>query len=95
MANNRHIPDYTLPDALKFKGGAVRLGSRTSHCLMLRDLYVISCRGFTPRQYRHIQECMPCRQAYSHYMKLRRAEARDKLGLHMNNVGLPDMDKLR
>lgn len=87
--------DYKLPERLKFKGNATRLGDKSDNCLQLRDLFEVSVRGFTPQQFAHREKCSDCKMAYNHYMKLRRANARHALKLSMKGVPLPDMDRLK
>lgn len=94
MSSKDHM-DYRPPEHLKFKGNATRLGDKSDNCLELRDLFVISTRGFTPKQFAHAEKCEGCRMAYRHYMKLRRAYARQQLELSMKGVPLPDMDRLK
>ena len=86
---------YKLPAHLKFKGNVTRLGDKSDNCLMLGDLFGISIKGFTPKQFAHAEKCEGCRMAYRHYMKLRRAYARQQLELSMKGVPLPDMDRLK
>ena len=86
---------YKLPAHLKFKGNVTRLGDKSDNCLMLGDLFGISIKGFTPKQFAHIQQCIDCKLAYGHYMKLRRAHAREQLKLGMKGVPLPDMGRLK
>jgi len=91
----KDITDYKPPEALKFKGNATRLGDKSDNCLTLGELFDVSTRGFTPKQWSHVEKCMDCKLAYGHYMKLRRAYARDQLKLSMKGVPLPDMDRLK
>ena len=86
---------YQMPESLKFKGNFTRLGAKTSYCLRLCELFEASSRGFTDHQWAHVSRCKDCIIAYSNYMKLRRAEARDKLKLSMDYVPLPDMNRLK
>lgn len=81
---------------LEYRGNHTRLGDKTSFCLQLKDLFNISTVGFTPTQHAHVRECHSCRMAYSHYMKLRRAEARENRGLkHFYKYMMPDMSRLK
>lgn len=88
-------PKYQLTESLKFADDYRRIGAKTSTCLQMKDLFEVSVRGFTPAQWTHVTKCKDCIVAYGHYMKLRRAEARTKLGLDMTGVPLPDMDRLK
>ena len=91
-----HDPaDYRPPEHVKFKGNVTRLGNKSDNCLVLGDLFEVSVRGWTPKQAVHVNACLECKLAFGHYMKMRRAIARDKLKLSMNGVPLPDMDRLK
>jgi len=87
--------DYSIAESLKFKGNKTKLGAKTSSCLELSQLFEASMRGFRPDQSVHLAQCPDCVNAYVSYLRLRRAEARDKLKLSMRGVPLPDMSKLR
>ena len=67
-------------DALRDERSTKKVGARGPDCLMLKELFTISVRGFTPAQHAHIVRCMECRTAYNAFMRIKRDEARMRDG---------------